>query len=94
MIELPADGVLAVAAALPAGISAWLLTRTSSPDRPALAVRVYLLIFRTSDVPKLQDYARSRSQFPRREAFLATWFVLFFCLFLIGLWLWPAARRP
>jgi hypothetical protein len=91
---MPADAQLAIIAALIGGATAWLLTRSSDSARPGWAVRFYLFLFRVSDIPKLRAVALGRSQFPRREAFLATWFLIFFAAFSVGQFLWPAAQHP
>jgi ABC-type amino acid transport system permease subunit len=91
---MPNDAVLAIVAALVAFGVAWILTRTSDTSQPGWAVRVYLRLFRTTGVSKLRDAAAARSKFPRREAFLATWFLIFFALFGIGLFVWPGAANP
>ena len=92
---MPADARVALVAAVIALIPAWLMTRGSDPSRPGWAVRLYLGLLRGSDVPPLSAAASRRSRFPVREAFLATWFLLFFLLFGIGLFIWPeAAARP
>jgi len=92
---VPADAKVALIAAALALIPAWFMTRGSDPSRPGWAVRLYLGLFRSADVPPLSTTASRRSQFPVREAFLATWFLLFFLLFGIGLFIWPeAAARP
>jgi hypothetical protein len=90
---MPADAQLAIIAALIGGATAWLLTLRSDPAHPGWAVRFYLFLFRASDIPKLRGVASGRSQFPRREAFLATWFLIFFAIFLFGLFLWPPAQH-
>ena len=91
---MPADAVLAILAGLIAAPAAWASTRMLEPSRPGWAVRLYLRLFRSSDIPALENAAKTRDKFPRREAFLATFFLLFFGLFLLGLLLWPAARGP
>ena len=91
---MPDDAVLAIVAALVAFGVAWSLTRTSNTSQPGWAVRVYLQLFRGAGIPKLREAAAARAKFPRREAFLATWFLIFFALFGIGILVWPAARNP
>jgi hypothetical protein len=81
---VPADLALAASAAVVAALIAWLLVRSSSEDRPGWAVRIYAGLFRTSQVPGLEASVRGRRRFPRREAFLATWFIIFFVLFMGG----------
>jgi hypothetical protein len=91
---MPNDAVLAVVAALVAFGVAWILTRTPDTAQPGWAVRIYLQLLRTAGISKLSEAAAARSKFPRREAFLATWFLIFFALFAIGLFVWPGAANP
>ena len=91
---MPNDAKLAIVAALVAFGASWILTRTSDTSQPGWAVRVYLQLFRTARVSKLPNAAEARSKFPRREAFLATWFLIFFALFGVGLFVWPGAANP
>ena len=91
---MPADAKVAVFAAVLAVFPAWLMTRSLDPSQPGWAVRIYLNLFRTSGVPPLSQTASVRTRFPIREAFLATWFLVFFALFGIGLFIWPGAANP
>ena len=91
---MPPDAILALIAAVGAVIPARLMTRTLDPARPGWAVRVYLTLFRASEVKRLRDVPATRTSYPVREAFLATWFLLFFLIFGIGLLVWPEAARP
>jgi hypothetical protein len=91
---VPADAKVALIAAVLALVPALLMRRSLDPSQPGWAVRVYLSLFRTSEVPTLRDAASRRSRFPVREAFLATWFLLFFVLFGIGLFILPEAAHP
>jgi len=86
---VPADGKVALIAAVMALIPAWLMIRRLDPTQPGWAVRVYLGLFRTADVPRISAAASRRRQFPVREAFLATWFLVFFALFGFGIFIWP-----
>jgi hypothetical protein len=88
------DAIWAIIAAGIAAIVAGVLTRGPDPAEPGWAVRIYMLLFRASNIPQLRDVPSKRTRFPRREAFLATWFLLFFAIFFVGLFLWPEARRP
>ena len=91
---MPADAKVALIAAVLALVPALLMIRSLDPSQPGWAVRVYLSRFRTSVVPTLRDAAPRRNRFPVREAFLATWFLLFFVFFGIGLFIWPEAAHP
>jgi len=91
---VPPDGILALIAAVVAVIPAWLMTRSLDPTRPGWAVRVYLALFRTSEIKPLRDVSATRTRYPVREAFLATWFLLFFLIFGVGLFIWPEAAHP
>jgi len=91
---MPPDGMLALIAALAAVIPAWLMTRSLDSTRPGWGVRVYLALFQVSEFKHLRDVPATRTRYPVREAFLATWFLLFFLIFGIGLFLWPEAAHP
>jgi hypothetical protein len=68
---VPADGYLAVIAAIVALVPASLGTRSPESDRPGWAIRVYLSLFRSSGLKPLGDVAAARTRYPVREAFLA-----------------------
>ena len=91
---MPPDAKLALVAAVIALIPAWVATRNSDPTRPGWAVRVYLTLFSMSELRRVRDVSATRTRYPVREAFLATWFLLFFVLFGMGLFLWPEAAHP
>jgi hypothetical protein len=80
---------IATVAALGGLLVAWSATRSYDETTPGPAVRVYASLFRSTRVKKLRDAAESRKRFPRREAFLATWFLAFFVLFGFGVMVWP-----
>ena len=88
---MPTDGKVALFAAVLALLPAWLMTRSLDPSQPGWAVRVYLGLFRAADVPGVSAAASRRSRFPVREAFLATWFLVFFAIFGFGIFIWPGA---
>ena len=83
--------MVALIAASIAAVIAWFMTRSSDPARPGWAVRIYLELFRASGWRSARDAATVKSTFPRREAYLATWFLVFFALFLAAAFFWPAA---
>lgn len=91
---MPPDGKLALIAAVVALIPAWLMTRSTDTSKPGWAVRVYLTLFAVSELKGARDISAKRTRYPSREAFLATWFLLFFAFFGIGLLIWPQAARP
>jgi len=80
---------IATVAALAGFLVAWWATRSSDETTPGPAVRLYASLFRATGVKKLRDAAESRKHFPRREAFLATWFLTFFVIFGFGVMVWP-----
>ncbi len=80
---------IAAVAAVGGVLVAWLATRGHDESRPGPAVRVYATLFRSSGVGKLRAAANSGSSFPRREAFLATWFLTFVALLGFGVFVWP-----
>jgi hypothetical protein len=88
---VPPDGELALIAAAAALLPAWLMTRSLDSNRPGWAVRGYLGLFSMSELKRVRDASARRARYPVREAFLATWFLLFFIIFGIGLFLWPEA---
>ena len=90
---MPTDAKVAIFAAVVALIPAWLSTRSLGPTQPGWAVRVYLGLFRSTEIPPVQDAASRRSRFPVREAFLATWFLSFFAIFGFGIFIWPGVGR-
>jgi hypothetical protein len=81
--SLPQDVAVLVTAAVVALPIAWLLVRDAEPDRPSWAVRAYQSLFRAARFLK-----QANATYPRREAFLATWFLCFFALFMAGVTLW------
>ena len=91
---MPPDGKLALIAAVCAAVPAWLMTRSLDPTRPGWAVRVYLTLFSMSELKRVRDTSANRMRYPVREAFLATWCVLFFFIFGMGLLVWPEAAHP
>jgi hypothetical protein len=80
---------IATVAALGGLIVAWWATRSHDEETPGPAVRFYASLFRSMGVKRLRDAAEFRKRFPRREAFLATWFLTFFVLFGFGVMVWP-----
>jgi len=90
---VPPDGKVALIAAVVALVPAWFSTRSPDPTQPGWAVRVYLQLFRSSDIPFLTGAAVRRKRFPVREAFLATWFLSFFVIFGFGVFVWPGVGR-
>jgi hypothetical protein len=88
---VPPDGKVALIAAAAALLPAWLMTRSLDSTRPGWAVRVYLSLMSMSELKRAGDASAQRTRYPVREAFLATWFLLFFLIFGIGLFVWPEA---
>jgi hypothetical protein len=76
-------------AALGGLLVAWLATRSHDQSLPGPAVRIYAALFRSTGVQKLRVATDTRTRFPRREAFLATWFLAFFVIFAFGVFIWP-----
>ncbi len=91
---MPADARLALLAAVVAVVPAWLATRSLDPAQPGWAVRVYLALFSLAELRRQRDTSVKPARYPVREAFLATWFLLFFIIFGVGLFVWPEAARP
>jgi hypothetical protein len=85
---------IATVAALAGLLVAWWATRSYDDTTPGPAVRLYTSLFRSSGVAKLRDAAENRSRFPRREAFLASWFLTFFVIFCFGVMVWPKVASP
>ena len=79
-----ADLVLAASAAVIAAPIAWFSVRSNPENQPGWAVRIYSALFRASGVPEGRGRPAARPAYPRREAFLATWFLIFFVLFMVG----------
>ena len=86
---MPPDARLALVAVVIAFVPAWVATRSSDPTRPGWAVRVYLTLFSMSELRRIRDVSATRTRYPVREAFLATWFLSFFAIFGFGLFVWP-----
>ena len=80
---------IASVAALGGLLVAWAATRSYDDSTPGPAVRLYASLFRSTGVAKLRDAADSRKRFPKREAFLASWFLAFFAIFVFGVMVWP-----
>jgi hypothetical protein len=80
-------------AALGGLLIAWAATRSYDDSTPGPAVRLYSSLFRSTGVAKLRDAADSRKRFPKREAFLATWFLTFFAIFVFGVTVWPCEAQ-
>jgi hypothetical protein len=81
---VPIDGWIFLASAGVAAFVAGIGIRNVSEDRPGWAVRTYLAIFSAAGSSGGQSRREEHRSFPRREAFLATWFLVFFALFLTG----------
>jgi hypothetical protein len=82
---VPSDLKSLVFASLLATVVASLsATLGGSSGRPSLAVRFYLSLMRAAPWDSVRRASEDRSQFPRREAFLAIWFLVFFAAFLFG----------
>jgi hypothetical protein len=90
---VPPDAKIAIVAAVVALIPAWISTRSLDPTQPGWAVRVYLELFRGSNLPPAQAAASRRDRLAVREAFLATWFLSFFAIFGFGIFIWPGVGR-
>jgi hypothetical protein len=80
---------IATVAALGGLLIAWWATRSYDDTTPGPAVRLYASLFRSTGVAKLRDATDSRQRFPKREAFLASWFLTFFLIFGFGVFVWP-----
>jgi hypothetical protein len=85
---------IATVAALGGLLVAWWATRSYDDTTPGPAVRLYASLFRSTGVAKLRDAAESRNRFPKREAFLASWFLTFFVIFGFGVMVWPKVAAP
>jgi hypothetical protein len=81
---VPIDGWIFLVSAGVAALIASIGIRNVAEDRPGWAVRVYLGLFSAARSSMAQPSTGKRVSFPRREAFLATWFLVFFVLFLMG----------
>jgi len=79
---------IATVTALGGLLVAWWMTRSHDETMPGPAVRLYASLFRSTGVAKLRDAADSRKHFPKREAFLASWFLAFFVIFGFGIFVW------
>jgi cytochrome bd-type quinol oxidase subunit 2 len=88
-----AESELAIfgAAALVGLLVAWWVTRDRDDTQPGPAVRIYAALFKVAGAGVVRTSLDKREQYPRREAFLASWFLVFFSLFLIGVFIWPTA---
>jgi hypothetical protein len=80
---------IATLAALGGLLVAWWATRSHDDATSGPAVRLYGVLFHSTGVAKLRDVTDSRKRFPKREAFLATWFLAFFLIFGFGVLVWP-----
>jgi len=85
---------IATVAALGGLLVAWWATRSHDDSTPGPAVRLYASLFRSTGVAKLRDAADSKKRFPKREAFLASWFLTFFVIFAFGVMVWPTVAAP
>jgi hypothetical protein len=73
--------------------AAWATVAGAAPESPVWPVRVYIYLFRTSNVPWFRRYAGSRTSFPRREQFLTSFFIWFFIFFVIAIFAFECNRR-
>ena len=89
-IEFQTEIAIVTVAAIGGLLVAWQATRSHDDSRPAPAVRVYAALFRSTGIGKLRSTVESRARHPRREAFLATWFLTFFAIFMFGVFVWPS----
>jgi hypothetical protein len=87
-IGVQSEIAIATVAALGGVLVAWLATRGHDESRPGPAVRIYAALFRSTGVEKLRVAADTKTH-PRREAFLAIWFLTFFAIFGFGVFIWP-----
>jgi hypothetical protein len=85
---------IATVAALGGLLVAWWATRSYDDTTPGPAVRFYATLFRLTGVAKLRDAADARNRFPKREAFLTSWFLTFFVIFGFGVMVWPKVSAP
>jgi hypothetical protein len=88
-IGLQSEIAIAAVAGLCGLLVAWLATRSQNEVRPGPAVRIYAALFRATGIAKLREAADARTRFPKRESFLATWFLTFFVIFFFGVFIWP-----
>ena len=88
---MPPDLQLAVVASVIGLIVAAFSIRGLSPNSPNWAVRIYAaLLSLPFPFGVNSKYRQSRRTFGRREAFLASWFLTFFVIFMIGLSFLPS----
>jgi hypothetical protein len=76
---------LAVAAALVSIPVAWRLTKNHDSTKPNWAVRLIATFGRYPRFGRFRDYLGNRRDFPRREAFLATFILIFDAIFVGGI---------
>ncbi len=78
---------LGAAAAAIATVVAWLSVRSARLNTPSWSVRFWMFVVDFPFFGRLALYRRGRRTFPRREAFVAAWFVTFCMAMLIGVWI-------
>ena len=78
------DIVILLVATLVGVVGGSLTVHCSSSDAPAWPLRLYLAAFRHSSVPRLRQYAASRTVVTKREQLLVACFVWFFIAFGVG----------
>jgi hypothetical protein len=91
--EVPRDAIAAAGAALVAFIVAWLRTRRTNPSEPNLAVRIYGTLLRSAGIGTENEGQSEPRRYSRREAFLATWFLVFFVLFMLAVFVIPVGTK-
>ena len=86
-IGFQSEIAIAAIAAIGGLLVAWVSTRSHDESKPGPAVRVYGALFLSTGVEKLRVAADTQRRFPKREAFLATWFLTFFVIFGFGIFI-------
>ena len=81
---MPRDVLIFIVAMLVAVVGGMLTVRRSSEDQLSWPFRLYVLLFRRSNVSALKKYGETRVRASIREQFLVAVFVWFFVLFGIG----------
>jgi len=69
-------------------IAGALTVARARPESPAWPVQLYLILLRSSNVPRYRQYASSRTTFSLKEQFVITAFVWFFIFwfFISSVW--------
>jgi hypothetical protein len=81
---MPRDLLILLVALVVAVVGGLLTVRGRSKERPSWPFRLYVALFRRSNLPALKQYGESRTHASTREQFLIAAFIWFFVLFVVG----------